>query len=133
MLPTNARERGARRSFKGRKEVAIYPKEAHKIRVRWLLLAQNTSLPTWCFVGVLIQLFVQQLHPVFSVTKLQMIICHAQHSFVCRSTIGIDLLNTTLTILAVKLNAYSKIDEAIYTDLNPLVGLSLSGIPGAHD
>ena len=62
-----------------------------------------------------------------------MIICDAQHSFVCRSTIGIDLLNTTLTILAVKLNAYSKIDEAIYTDLNPLVGLSLSEIPGAHD
>ena len=90
-------------------------------------------LPTWCFLGVVIKLFVQYLYPVFSVTKLQMIICHAQHSFVCRSTIGIDLLNTTLTILAVKLNAYSKIDEAIYTDLNPLVGLSLSEIPGAHD
>ena len=99
MLPTNARERGARRSFKGRKEVAIYPKEAHKIRVRWLLLAQNTSLPTWCFVGVLIQLFVQQLHPVFSVTKLQMIICHAQHSLVGRSTIGVNLLNATLKIV----------------------------------
>ena len=80
-------------------------------------------LPTWCFLGVLVKLFVQYLYPVFSVTKLQMIICHAQHSFVCRSTIGIDLLNTTMTILAVKLNAYSKIDEAIYTDLNPLVGL----------
>ena len=90
-------------------------------------------LPTWCFLGVLVKLFVQYLYPVFSVTKLQMIICHAQHSFVCRSTIGIDLLNTTMTILAVKLNAYSKIDEAIYTDLNPLVGLSLSGIAGAHD
>ena len=118
MLPTNARERGARRSFKGREEIG-----RHKIRVRWLLLAQNTSLPTWCFVGVLIQLFVQQLYPVFSVTKVQMIICHAQHSFVCRSTIGIDLPNTTLTILVVKLNAYSEIDEAVYTDLNPLIGL----------
>ena len=86
-----------------RRLVAIYPKEAHKIRVRWLLLAQNTSLPTWCFVGVLIQLFVQQLYPVFSVTKLQMIICHAQHSLVgrslSRSTIGIDLLNTILKIV----------------------------------
>ena len=81
-------------------------------------------LPTWCFLGVVIKHFVQYLYPVFSVTKLQMIICHAQHSFVCRSTIGIDLLNTTMTILAVKLNTYSKIDEAIYTDLNPLVGLS---------
>ena len=99
MLPTNARERGAWRSFKGRKEVTIYPKEAHKIRVRWLLLAQNTSLPTCCFVGVLIQLFVQQLHPVFSVTKLQMIICHAQHSLVGRSTIGVNLLNATLKIV----------------------------------
>ena len=99
MLPTNARERGAWRSFKGRKEVTIYPKEAHKIRVRWLLLAQNTSLPTCCFVGVLIQLFVQQLHPVFSVTKLQMIICHAQHSLVGRSTIGVNLLNASLKIV----------------------------------
>ena len=82
--------------------VAIYPNEAHEGRVRWLPLAQKTqnkSLPTWCFPRVLIQLFVQQLYPVFSVTKLQMITCHAQHSFVGRSTIGIDLLNTILKIV----------------------------------
>ena len=95
---------------------------------------QEANTPTnWVFPGS----FDSTLCPVFVPSlfrhKPQMIICHAQHSFVCSSTVGVDLLNTTLKILAVKSNAYSKIDEGIYTDLNPLISLLLSEIPGAHD
>ena len=52
-------------------------------------------------------------------------------SFPSKNCKWLSSMRSTLKVLAVKFNVYSKIDEAMYTDFNPLISLLLSEILGA--